>query len=152
MIGWFLGNLQAVIGALELCGFALIGIFAFTGLWSGKDNDRRTESDKVADGLIGRLQKTVDQNATDMSAMNVRIDSQQREIHILQGQNDAYLKIITLRDPAVKKIFDDAPEIHQLIRDTNNVAHSQLEATKNLTVAMEQFINRLPPLMPVMTP
>jgi hypothetical protein len=151
MISWFLNNSQSIVAVLELAGLAVMGFFVFTGFFGSKTNDRRSESDKVADGLIGRLQLTVDQNAKDMAAMVVRIDAQQKEIHQLQGQNDAYLKIITLREPAVAKVFDDAPAIFAIARENNQYSKANNEAIKNLTNTIEMFINRLPPLMPSMT-
>ncbi len=156
MLHWFITN---IVGILEILALALIGAFAAFGYWGGKDSTRQEKSDQIADGLIDRLQKTVDQNTKDMAAQTVRIDNQQKEIHQLQGQNDAYLKIITLRDPATLKVFEEAPEIYLIARETNEFAREikemvakQAQATTSLTAAMEDFINRLPPLTAAMTP
>lgn len=135
---------------IEFIILVIGGIFAFTGVFSTKQSDRRNESDKVADGLIERLTKTVNQNVDDMKAMTIRIDDQQKEIHILQGKNEAYLQIINLRDPGVAKVFEAAPEIQQIIRDIKQLALDQSEALTNLTNAIETFINNLPPLTATM--
>jgi len=152
MIAWALQNGAEILAVLEFFGLVLLGVFAFTGVFDTKLSDRRNESDKVADGLIDRLQKTVDQNAKDMLAMSARIDDQQKEIHVLQGKNEAYLQIITLRDPVVKKVFDEAPEIYQIARETHGYAKAQADSLKKLTDTMEEFLNRMPAVMPTMTP
>jgi hypothetical protein len=152
MTEWLLNNLQTIIGVAELLGFAAIGGLIIFGVFGSKLGDRRAESDRVADGLIERLQKTVDQNAVDMTAMGKRMDDQQKEIHLLQGQNEAYLKLISLRDPKIAAIFDEAPEIYTIARETHALAQAQVDALKRLTDTMEEFINRLPPLTPIMHP
>lgn len=151
MIDWVTQHLEGIIAFGELAGFIVMGLFAFTGIFSTKQSERRGESDRVADTLIERLQKTVDKNADDMTAMSARIDDQQKEIHQLQGKNEAYLQIITLRDPNVAKVFEEAPVIHGIIRENNVLAKGQLEALKQLTETIEKFINSLPPLMPSVT-
>lgn len=151
MLTWISQHIEAIVAFGELAGFAFMGLFAFTGIFSSKQSERRTESDDLADGLINRLKQTVDQQTIDMQTMSKRIDDQQKEIHTLQGKNEAYLQIITLRDPEVAKVFAEAPGIHVIIRDTNKLAKDNLEALKNLTETMEKFINNLPPLMPSMT-
>ena len=150
MITWIFDNSQNIISVGEFVIIVIGGIFFALGTFGGKVTDRRNDSDKVADGLITRLQQTVDQNATDMTAMSARIDDQQKEIHILQGQNEAYFKIITLTNPEAAKVFDEAPEIYKIVRDTHAAVVAQAQALTSLTKAIETFINSLPPLMPVM--
>ena len=152
MLTWVLGNGQNIVAVLEILGFAVIGGFVFLGWFGGLDNTRRTESDSLADGLIKRQQQTIEQMGEDIKKLQADRDTQQKEIHVLQGQNEAYLKIITLRDPQTAKVFEEAPEIYQIARDTKVLAEKQLDAISGLTKAMEEFINRLPPLMPVMQP
>ncbi len=147
MLQFFQQNLNPV----EIASTVVAGIFVILGLFGMGTRQRRQENDGLADSLISRLQKTVDQNAKDMQAMSARIDDQQKEIHVLQGKNEAYLQIITLRDPATAKVFDEAPEIYKIARETHEFAKQQVEALKALTNTMEKFINNLPSVMPTMT-
>lgn len=151
MITWVYQNIQSIVAGGEFIIIAVGGFFFVMGGFGGKLNDRRKESDQVADGLIVRLQKTVDQNAIDMGAMNRRIDDQQKEIHLLQGKNQGYLEVLSLRRPDIDDIFKDAPLVHQIIRDTNKQVGEQAKALTDLTKAIETFINNLPPLTATMT-
>ena len=148
MLSWVLQNGPVI---LAFGGYFIAGILVFLGYLGMGSSDRRKESEELADSLINRLQQTVEQLTTDIKKLQTDRDAQQKELHVLQGQNEAYLKIITLRDPATAKVFEEAPEIFQLARDTYDLAKSQANSLKKLTDTMEEFLNRMPPVMPVMT-
>lgn len=147
MFSFLFDNPQKIVAGAEILGFAILGILAFSGIFSTKNKDRRNESDKLADGLINRLKETLDQQAKDMTKMSERIDTQQKEIHHLQGQNEAYLTILSLRDPATAKVFEEAPEIFTVARETNEMVHTNNEVVKELTKSLTEFINTFQPLV-----
>lgn len=143
MINWLAQNGLAALG---FGGYVIIGGLALLGYFR-KDDSRQAQSNQVADGLIDRLQKTVDQNGKDMTAMSARIDDQQKEIHQLQGSNDAYLKIITLRDPATAKVFEEAPAIYAIVRETNGDVKAAASSLDELTQTLSRFIDALQPVL-----
>lgn len=147
MLSWILSNGITLLG---FGGYAVVGALVILGYFR-QDDGRLKASEELASNLINRLQQTVEQNSKDMTAMSKRMDDQQKEIHLLQGKNEAYLQIITLRDPDVAKVFDEAPEIYKIARETHEYAKAQADALKKLTDTMEEFLNRMPAVMPVMT-
>lgn len=143
----FLQNLNPI----EVTAAIIGGVFVVLGMLGMGAKQRREESEGLADGLIKRLQLTVDQNAKDMTAMSSRIDEQQKEIHQLQGKNEAYLQIISLRDPAIAEVFKAAPDVFIVARETNNLVKAQAAALQSLTKAVEDFIHRLTEAVPTTT-
>lgn len=147
MISWLFSNVQNLVAVLEMLGFAVLGVLVFMGFFGSKNNDRRAESDTLADGLINRLKQTVEQQTADIASMTTRMDDQQKEIHVLQGKNEAYLQILTLRDPAATKVFEAAPEIHRIIRETAVATKHNGDAMQDLTKTLSRFIDTLQPLL-----
>lgn len=132
---------------MALAGWGVAGSFVLLGMFGMSARMRRKESDELADGLINRLQQTVDANAKEITVMTTRIDLQQKEIHQLQGKNQAYLEIISLRDPNTAKVFEMAPEVFATARDTNTVAKKNNESIEELTRTLAHFIDTLQPIL-----
>lgn len=140
-------TIQNLPTIMALAGWGIAGSFVLIGMFGISARSRRKESDELADGLIGRLQTTVNQNATDMKVMGERIDAQQKEIHQLQGKNDAYLQIITLRDPQTAKVFAEAPKIFAVAENTNTLTKANNVAIAELTNKISDFIEALRPVL-----
>lgn len=139
--------MQAIIQFLELAGLAIMGFFVITGIFGNKNKDRIKEKDDLADSLITRLQQTVDQQSKDMESMKCMLNDQQKQISILQGQNEAYQKLITLRDPATEKVFKEAPDIFHLAREGSQIQKATLQSVEQLSEKIIELIVELRPLL-----
>lgn len=158
MIASFLQNASGIIAIIEILGFVVMGLFVFTGIFGSKNNERRTEADRIASELIERLKEKVEQLEQDMTEhtqqrdielkdMTERLEAHQKEIHQLQGSNDAYLKILTLRDPAAQKVFSEAPAIFEIAKENNQLSRNNGESIIKLTNTLNQFIENLRPIL-----
>jgi hypothetical protein len=154
MIEWLINN---GVVALGFGGYAVTGLFVvlvMLGYFKDKDDSRRDESDGLADTLINRLKQTVEQQQRDITAgqeaqktMTERFESQQKEIHLLQGQNETYVKILALRDKNTEQVFNEAPSIFAIAKETNARVRQHGEAIESLTKTLENFITTLRPML-----
>ena len=135
----WISNAQNFASVLGFLGYAGFGGMVLLGYFK-KDNNRSQESDEIADTLIGRLKEMIEQQKKDLGEMTVRLDTQQKEIHQLQGQNEAYLKILALRDPATERVFKEAPEVFQMVRENR-------ETLTHLAETMASFIEAINPIL-----
>lgn len=151
-------TIGAVANLVGIFGYLVGGFFVFFYFWNKTDSARRKENDRIAAELIRNLEKKVEQMEADMAAhtlardeeiseLTEKLTAQQREIHLLQGQNEAYLKILTLRDPTAQKVFEEAPEVFKIAKENNKISTGNSLAIEGLTKTIARFIDTLQPVL-----
>lgn len=158
MLNFLFNNSQGIVAILEIAGFAVMGILVFTGAFSGKTRERRTEADDLSDKLITRLQQTVDQQAKDLDKMredmnehtkarDAEVKELRDQLKHLQGRNGVLEDLFKGRDPQMQMFLKDAPELMTIARANNSLAKENSEAITHLTQKLAQFIDTLQPLL-----
>lgn len=150
MLNWILSNAQGLVAIIEVLGFAGLGVLVLTGSFSGEAKRMQGESDRVAQDLISNYRITIEEQEKKISGLLVKEVEQGKQIAHLEGQLKVLADMVALRDPQTASVFSEAPEIFKLARENNQYSKANNAAIERLTNTIEEFINRLPPLMPAM--
>lgn len=144
--------------ALGIGGYFVVGLFVFLGYFKRSTDDRRSEADKLADGLITRLQQTVDQQAKDMTALQEQMNKHtvQRDAEIkdlrgkvdhLTGRNGVLEDLFKGRDPAMQTFLKEAPTLITIARENNGLAKEMADGLGSLENTLMKFVDTLQPLL-----
>jgi uncharacterized protein YPO0396 len=146
---------MTVTTLVTLGGWLAAGGLAVFGLFNMTARQRRKESDDLADGLIKRLQQTVDQQAADLKRMQDEMtkhtqmrDSEIKElsgkVSHLQGRNSVLEDILKGRDPLQSEFFKASPKLFEIATENNRLAKETSEAISELVDAIEKILPHLP--------
>lgn len=155
MLNWILQNGLTVLG---FGGYALVGLLAILGYFKKGSDDRRSEETKLADGLITRLQQTVDQNAKDMLKMQADMEKHTKDrdeqirklsddLKHMQGRNSVLEDLFKGRDPAMQAFLKDAPSLIGIARENNGLAKEMAQGLGSLESTLAKFVDTLQPIL-----
>lgn len=139
---------------LTISGWAVAGIFVIIGFFGQGNKTRKEESDKLADGLINRLQQTVEQQTKDIFKMQQDMveNTKNRDEEIrklsddlkhMQGRNAVLEDLFKGRDPAMQVFLKDAPHLFEITEQNNNFAKVTHDAITELAKAMKDLVERI---------
>ncbi len=151
MITWLINNGIVVLG---FGGYAAAGLYfalVSLGFFKDKDDNRRDESDGLADTLINRLKETVEQLQKDFASsetaraqMAQQHEIQQKEMSEKYKDLQEDIKLLqdtlALRDEAAQRVFKQAPTIFALAEDHYALSKATAESLGELVKSMNTFI------------
>lgn len=151
-------NTEILLGAVALSGYVVAGVFAFRGQWDAASKQKREEADKLADGLITRLQQTVEQQSKDLETMKGEMDRHTKErnaevqqlrddLKHLQGRNSVLEDLFKGRDPAMQSFFKDAPKLFDMAETNHGLINETNAEIKNLAQTLAKFVDAIQPVL-----
>lgn len=143
-----------MVWIFTLGGWAVAGVFIIIGFFGQSSKLRREEADKLADGLIQRLNQTVEQQTKDIAKMQADMEahtkSRDEEIRKLsddlkhmQGRNAVLEELFKGRDPQMQAFLKDAPMLMEIAQSNNQLAKATNESVGSLADAVRELVERI---------
>ncbi|MDE2022414.1 MAG: hypothetical protein KGI71_05900 [Patescibacteria group bacterium] len=136
-------SFQNIGWILTISGWAVAGFFVFLGFFGGGSKARREEAEKLADGLIQRLNQTVDQQGKDIEMLKTQLIDHKSQIDHFKGRNAVLEELFKGRDPQMQAFLKDAPHLMEIAQSNNELANSTNKAVGSLADAVRELVERI---------